>query len=162
MYLTKNSKKYYADALNEVEKFDDIYWGLDLHSKPFIEEINKNLMIQTIYSTFAKRSNGMDLQSYLTISFSHEVELLIYRAILPDIIYYFNNKGNQYSTCHYSYNKPTIYKHLIGKDVELKCRDDANYFNIHNIRISLNGGNLELHQEFWQNLSNSFKKLSKI
>ncbi|TAI48991.1 hypothetical protein [Flagellimonas allohymeniacidonis] len=158
-YLDIGLKKYYDRAYQEVKTSGNVFWSLDEGLAPFLEEINSNEHIQTIYSKRGPYMGGFKLYSYVAIAYSQKVELSLFRNVIPIFISKYNELRD--GECIYEYRKP--YKREDKeKDVEvldLMCIKDPNYFNVHHIRLELKGIGHNTHNEFWVDLA---KYLSEI
>lgn len=159
MYLTKELKKYYLEALSEVENSDNEFWKLDEGIKIHLDVINKNERIQTLYSKSGKYLGGYQNESYLVFTYSKVVELKLFKEIIPYFMYNYNERYE--SICYYAFNEPYIRedKNEKGGILNLKCINDAQYFNINHIRITLQDGTKSINDRFWDDLSD---KLSNI
>lgn len=101
---------------------------------------------------------GYFLESYIVFSYTQKVEMELFRKIIPSII----NKYNQIheSVCNYRYSEPYLRKDKnVQGSLKLKCVNDAEYFNVHHIRIELKKGANKVHQEFWKELRSMLSAL---
>lgn len=158
LYLTPETKEYYLNALKEVENSEHDFWKVEKGISTYLKKINENKNIQTLYSKGAGNCQDLSSESYLIIAYSKKVELRIFRELLPYFIYYYNDHE---SSCFYSFNGPGTKENNYeeARSLKLKCVDDPNYFNINHIRIELKEGSLNLHQEFWIELTEKLTEL---
>jgi len=158
LYLTDKSKRYYLEALEEVKNCKDDFWDLDEEIEGFLETINKNPLVQTIYSKY--NSTGFTKESYLKFAYSKEVELKLFRTLIPELLICHSDNKN-FAELLYTFSFPDKRDGVLEKDsrLKLRCVDDPDYFYINNIRVAFNSDHKEEHINFWKDIS---KKLSEI
>ena len=160
MYLSSKLKEYYLQAFSEVKNSDNEFWDLDNGIVDYLNSINKNENIQTLYSKYGNHLGGFNPESYLVFAYSKKVELKLFREIIPNLIFNYNTRHE--SICRYSFNEPRMRedKNDKGGILKLKCVNDPQYFNINNIRITLEDGNNKIHDRFWQDLNDALSKIT--
>ena len=130
----------------ETENSDHDFWSIESGITTHLNKINRNSNVQTLYSKCAKNCKNLSEESYLIIAYTRQVELRIFRKIIP---YFIFNYNDSYSICHYTFNEPYMREgnDLHPEVLNLSCVDDPSYFNINHIRIELKNGGLNLHEK---------------
>src|SRR5690554_673097 len=132
IFLTPQLKDYYMKDFNNLLKMKEEFWELD---NEFLKEklikINSNPNIQTLYSKYGIQGPD-DLESYIEIAFTQNIELEIFRSILPNLIYTYSSISMDLSNCYYRYSTPRVNRNYsIGDDKRgIGCLDDKDYFRI--------------------------------
>lgn len=162
MYLTKNLKKKYLKDFNEnVLPCKDDKWKLDEGLKEILIEINKNPYVQTINSSKWNLSKKFEpKKSIVEICYAFEAELYIQSNIIP----YFMDKYNMDNTVfNYSFEPPR--DNPISKDDSMPCRIDwlfdKDYFQINSIILILESSDLEIHNNFWEDICIKLKSVQE-
>lgn len=158
-YLNENLKSYYENAYEEVKATTNEFWKIDKGLAPFLEQINSNANIQSIYSKQSCYLGGYKLQSYLAIAYVRKVELTLFRKTIPFFISKYNSIRD--FECTYEYRKPYKRedKHYSKDVIDLSCVKDVDYFNINHIRLELVGIGPDEHEEFWHDLTKHMSSL---
>lgn len=162
IYLTPELKDYYMrDFENNILTIRHELWKLDDGLINILIEINKNKNIQTLYSKWWSNSfTSMTSESYLTFCYTKQIELNLFRFVIPELLIRQNNiNKSMVSYCFY-YPKPNAnYHENEPTEIDLLCITDPNYFNINTIQITLSSGYRDAHEKFWMDLN---EKLSLI
>lgn len=106
MYLTKILKKYYLDDLNAIKKSTCSFWKINGAILRYIDKINNNESIQTIYSKYPEKGDGYLLESYIYFAYTEDVESAIFKEFLPYVIREFNSDDTFY--CYYLFEKARV------------------------------------------------------
>ncbi len=156
MYLNKTLKEHYLKSIDEVKVSDNEFWRMPEVLVPIMEKINKNPLIQTIYS---KLGGGLPVQDdYLEIAYYGEIELKLFRETIPYFINRFNGRDNyQDSKCFYDYHPPTVEE---SGSNGLICVEDAYYHNVHSIRITFSKASVNARKEFWLELAQQLSSVA--
>lgn len=161
IYLTKTRKKRYMDDfVNKVLPFNALkFWALDEGLPEILSNINSNNNIQTLYSkrpSFDK--TGRQNLSYLEFCYRKEIELSLFRDIIPSL--FLDIDLNPEDRLYYLYHFPGTHSYCSSEtSIGLGCIDDKKYFFINSIKINLESEIQSAHNHFWLNLE---KKLSRI
>jgi hypothetical protein len=160
IYLDKAKKKYYMDDFNALLNLTIEFWKLDNGLKDILIKINTNENIQTLYSKRHGLNDFFDDDSYLMFSYYEEVELQLFRFILPDLILRYNNRPK--STLYYVFSFPNVNSNFADStnNLGLGCTDDKNYFFINHLSIYLKSSVLDIHNEFWIELEDKLSNLN--
>lgn len=67
-YLTLEDKEYYQREFDKFKEVTDEYWKIDPFLLPLLKEINKNVHIQTVFSSLYSMSFGGGPLSYLQLA----------------------------------------------------------------------------------------------
>jgi hypothetical protein len=163
IYLNAGLKqKYMDDFINRVLPFDGPEaWKLDSGLSEILASINKNSNIQTIYSkkdSFA--SPGFLHESYLEFCYSAEIELKLFREVIPAFNYDFNKEFN--SLFYYQFSYPRDNPNLKEQSFAgLGCVDDEDYFRVNTIRLSLESPIRLNHENFWKRMGDSLSMIQQ-
>jgi hypothetical protein len=155
-------KKYMDDFISRVIPFDGSEaWKLDYGLADILLSVNKNSNIQSLYSKNDSFANpGFLHESYLEFCYTPEVELKLFREVIPAFNYDFNKEFNSLFYYQFSYRRenPNLKeKGLSG----LGCVDDENYFMVNTIRLSLESPIKLNHENFWKRAGDSLSKLQQ-
>jgi hypothetical protein len=160
-YLNESlKKKYMNDFTDRVIPFDGSEaWKLDNGLAEILLSINSNPYIQSLYSKKDSFFNpGFLHESYLEFCYTPEVELKLFREVIPAFNYDFNKEFNSLFYYQFSYPRenPNLKEHGLSG---LGCVDDKNYFMINTIRLSLESPIKLNHDNFWKRTGESLSKL---
>jgi len=160
IYLTSDLKAFYTDDFtNNVLPCKDSFWGLPPEIVDILKTINKNINVQTLYShkKYFDRLDGDD--SNLTFTFTKDVELKIFREIIPYFIACFGlNNDSKFS---YLFRHPVIKDKTGVKNVcNLASVIDGNYFNVNNLWFNLSSDKKEIHDKFWADIQTKLGQLT--
>lgn len=164
IFLTEGrKKKYMSDFKNNVLNCKDEFWGLDQGLENLLQSINENKLVQSLYSK--KHYDGKEDssgESYLKFCFHKDVELKIFREILPAALITFNRVEDygECSKCFYMYDRARGIKPNGNSKIELGCLNEGDFFSINSIQIYLQTEKLELHVQFWSFLERELTKLT--
>ncbi len=162
MYLDKTLKtKYYNDFIENVLTETDTFWKINQSIRNHLINLNECKNIQPLYSKFPDNKNSFSNDdSLLTIAYTREIELVIFKDVLPLIgakyftdkqakfAYYFDEDGDN---ANYS-EDPTKFK--------MGCISDPDYFRINKIRIMYSNWDRDAHEKYWQYITEKFMELS--
>jgi hypothetical protein len=161
IYLNKELKtKYMADFENKVLKVTHESWKLSDNIREHLIKINENPKIQTLYSKYPEGKHEMDYdESYLKFAYSQNLELKIFRYFLPMLVGKYNQEFT--STFNYLFYEPYTNPNFDGEksEIDLACINDKDYYRINHIRIALNSGNKQVHDEFWEFVAKRLNEL---
>lgn len=150
------------DDFNNLLKIERKFWEIDsvfLREKLIV--INSNSKVQTLYSKYGIQGPD-DSVSYLEFAFSKDVELKIFRSILPDMLFRFNSIGMEESNCYYQYSEPRTNDNYQSKSDKfgMGCVDDKDYFNLNTIKIQMDTYDPKIKTEFWNDLTIALSELT--
>lgn len=154
IYIDSKSKDYYYSDFNEnVLTETNEFWKLNEIIKPYLIELNNCKTIQPLYSKFPCNDNfGSDSESYIKFGYTEDIELYLFRIIIP----YFISKYNKLfeSKFYYLFIKPKDNPNFI-KNSKFKsgCNSNPDYFRINHIHFFYENQNIEKHKEFWEDLT---------
>jgi len=148
LYLDDTKRKFYSVALAHIKNCDHKDWDLDEGLVGYIDKINLNPKIRTMYSKRG-RLLGYGQHSYLVICYIKDAESTLKNEVEPALRLQF--RSNLYA---FSINPefPRIDSETAGADPCLKYIADPSYWNIHRIRYQLKGGGNDDHDRFWNQL----------
>jgi hypothetical protein len=152
-YLTEELKVKYQRDIENIKNIEDEYWALDKDIREYIDAINSNQFIQTIYSKIYPKNNniGKDPASYLEIAFKKEFNKKL-NIILSEI------KSNLISDdveINISLEIPQDNPNYNPKSkVKIGCIIDSDYFRVFHYRIQLISNNTEIHETLFKLLAN--------
>lgn len=151
-YLNIRRKRIYMNDFRILLKCEIDFWRLDQGLKDILTNINSNEYIQTIYSKRHNLNNFTDQVSYLKFCYYKEVELYLFRFILPDFVYTYNCKPNTF--LYYAFSLPSKNDNFIGHSnkLGLGCTDNKDYLNINHLVIYMDSPDLDTHNTFWNDL----------
>ncbi|ESU26568.1 hypothetical protein FLJC2902T_25400 [Flavobacterium limnosediminis JC2902] len=156
-YLDENLKKYYINDFNNLLKLEKYFWEIDNQTlKNVLCSINMNNSIQTLYSKYS--NSQKDKCSYITFCFTKNIELKLFREIIPYFIENYNFSDN---SCFYEFNFPKLNPNYEDNSIKfgIMCTDDIDYFNINHITITLESYNRKVHEDFWNDIKNKFVEI---
>ncbi len=153
IYLTPELKSYYINDFNSVITLSTDFWGIDNGLKDVLININKSSAIQTLYSKkhdFHKTS--FEYESYLIIAYKKEVELELFRFVIPEFLILFNT--NEYQKFSYSFELPVLNSNYRNGEshFNIGCINNEKYFFVNNIKFELISDNEIIHNTFWKHL----------
>lgn len=161
IYLDQTKKSYYLKDFNEnVLTEIDPFWKLCETIKPHLIELNSLDNIQPIFSKYPDNRNSLSRnESYLTFAYSKDIELHLYREILPFFIVRFNNLGE--SKFYYAFSEPKDNILYSDEPSEFKqgCLTNPDYFRINQIRLSFECVTKATHDIFWTELVKNLKEI---
>jgi hypothetical protein len=165
IYLTDNLKnRYMHDFEDHVLLYDkENAWKLDSGLAGSLISINKNPHIQTLYSKKDSFANVDYLhESYLEFCYSSNVELKIFREIIPQFSFDFIREFR--SAFYYQFNFPRQNPNFAAASdpVGLDCIDDENYFKINTIRLTLESPIKSIHAKFWHTIEYTLAELEPL
>lgn len=161
IYLTAGSKeKYMHDFSNNVLLFNrDESWKLDPGLAEILTSVNRNSCIQTLYS---KKDHFTSVEylheSYLEFCYSKDVELEIFRKVIPSLNLDFIREAKSifFYTFSFPRENPNISMGLSG----MGCLDDPEYSRINTIRLTLESPIKLMHDKFWSTIGDYLGKLT--
>ena len=163
IYLTKERKKWYMEDFQNVLKIEKELWQIDnVDLKNNLIKINQNRNIQSMYSKFIDVSKLTDKLSYLKFCYTKKIELKILRQVIPFFITKYNGEFDYFSSiCDYDFFLPKINENFNENSSihGMKCIDSKEYFKINHISLNLNTEKLDLHKEFWNDLTTKLYEL---
>lgn len=160
IYLDSKSKDYYYSDFNENvlnETHPD--WKLSENVKHHLIELNNCIKIQPLYSKFPDNVNSLsNNESYIQFAYTKEIELCLFRKILPYFISKYNSPFE--SKFYYLFIMPKDNPNFI-KNSKFKsgCNSNPDYFRINHIHFFYENQNIEKHKEFWEDLTCIFKEI---
>ncbi|HLV40232.1 hypothetical protein [Xanthomarina sp.] len=155
IFLNEKLKASYMQDFNSLLKNDVKFWEIDTEFlKEKLININDNKNIQTIDCRYGIQGPD-DSSSYLTFAFTKQVELNIFRSILPELLRDFNINSAEQSTCFYQYSKPRDNRNHNPKSkiYGMSCRDNKDHYRINAIRINLDTLDDAIKKRFWTEIS---------
>jgi len=154
-YLNKEDRILYTEALKHVQSLGNLDEGVKEH----LFSINKNENIRTMYSKRGKLNKGSVYNhSYLHICYSKEVEDLLESKLKPLLIDRYHQKEYRSTKLNFLPGTP----HRCGDEdggPEWEYVRTPGYWDIKYFNIELVMGTDDLHESFWNELS---QELSKI
>jgi len=152
IYLDKAKKKNYMDYFRALLNCKLEFWQLDLGLQDILIQINANECLQTLYSKKHGLNDLYDEDSYLKFCYYKEVELQLFRFILPDLISSYNCRPD--TALYYDFSFPKVNENCMedANKLGLGCTDDKDYFYINHLAIYLKSPDLEIHNNFWKDL----------
>lgn len=139
---------------NNLLMMEEGSWALDNgFLKEILISINSNPNVQTLYSKYGIQGPD-DSESYIEFAFSQNIEIKIFRSILPSLIETYGSIGMNLSNCYYRYSTPRVNANYRMRDDKtgMGCRDDEDYFKINTIKIHLETYNITTRNEFWEDV----------
>lgn len=161
IYLTAESKKKYMDDfINSVLVFEkEETWKLDKGLSEILTRINRNPLVQTLYSRKDPFATVEYLhESYLEFCYSKDVELEIFRKVIPSLSLDFIREAK--SIFFYTFSFPKENPNIFGGISGMGCLDDPEYFRINTIRLTLESPIRSMHDRLWSTLGNYLGTLS--
>lgn len=160
IFLNPKLKDYYMEDFNNLLMMEEGFWALDNgFLKQKLIEINSNPNIQTLYSKYGIQGPD-DSESYIELAFTQNIELKIFRSILPNLIAKYSSITTNLSNCYYRYSTPRDNGNFSIRDKRgIGCLDNKDYFRINTIKIHLEAYNIKTKNEFWQDLALALSEL---
>lgn len=159
IYLTADLKRYLMNDFNtNVLKEANSFWKLDDGVKDFLIQINSNNNIQSLYSKKHQGGFGLSDNSYLQFAYSKEIELKIFREVIPYFLILFNKVDESKFT--YSFHPPEVSDDNTSREIKLGCLNDKNYFNVNSLKFELETYDSKVHDQFWITLGGFFTKIT--
>jgi ribosomal protein L33 len=163
IYLTEELKKWYMDDFQNLLKIDKEFWEIDnADLKSILIKINQNESIQTIYSKYKNNSNFIDKLSYLKFCYTENIELKLFREIIPFFITKYNGEFEYSpSVCDYDFFLPKTNANFNENSSihGMNCIDSNDYFKVNHISLNLETEKIDLHKEFWDDLTTKLYEL---
>ena len=163
-YLTTELKGYYMKDFNEkVVPFAEESWKLDEGVLEYLQTINKNSLIQTLYSkkySVGKPVNN-DYESYLMFSYAEELEDKLFKVFLSQTTSAFSY--NDDSKCYFTFTYPEIEEGEEEENdtrVNIGCVRNGNYFNVNRIWVHFVDYDPNNHIRFWEFISKELGELT--
>lgn len=136
----------------------DEFWGLDDGVKDHLIKINNNSHVQTLYSKKRQFKEWIEMfGSYLEFTYTKDVELKIFREILPFFLACYNTL--EQSKFSYMFLPPNVSAEKEKVNLNMGCLNDKNYFNVNKLKLELESDNKDTHDKFWADLG---KKLGEL
>lgn len=159
IYLDKAKKKNYMDYFRVLLNCKLEFWQLDFGLQDILIQINANEYVQTLYSKKHGLNDLYDEDSYLKFCYYKEVELQLFRFILPDLILSYNCRPD--TALYYDFSFPKVNDNCMddANKLGLGCTDDKDYFSINHLAIYLKSPDLEIHNKFWKDLEDKLSNL---
>jgi len=130
------------------------FWGLAEQIKNQLIKINENPNIQTLYSRKNPFKMGDIMGSYLQFAYVKEIELSIFREIIPSLFMF----SKEQDLFKYEFNFPKT-KNKENNSIPMGCLDNNQYFNINSVKLYFDCRNHDTDLLFWETIT---EKLSKI
>lgn len=160
IYLTPELKSYYmsdfnSNVLNQTNEF----WGLDNGVKDHLIKINSNPHMQTLYSRKRQFKEWIEMfGSYIEFTYTKDVELKIFREIIPFFLANYNTKDK--SKFSYLYIPPRPNPNKDESSLSLGCLNDKNYFNVNHLKFEMDSNDRQTHNKFWKDLETKLSELN--
>jgi hypothetical protein len=149
IYLNKQLKDYYSDCLEKEICNKNIDDGIIEH----LRLISKSENIRPIFSKKGKDSFRRNLQSYLNIAYSLNIESKLMTEIIP----HFKSKFDSNDQMEFVYKeiepKVNSKRETTKENKGSEWLVNPDYFNISQIRFELKRGSLKQHEDFWNECS---------
>jgi hypothetical protein len=154
-------KRYMHDFENHVLEYKKAdAWKLDAGLDHILSKINKNPHIQSLYSRKDSFEKAEYLhESYIEFCFSDNVELRLFREIIPSFNFNFIKEFR--SVFYYQFDFPRDNPNFIA-EVEptgMYCVDDENYFRVNTIRFTLESPIKMIHEKFWHAVEETLSEI---
>ncbi|WP_157663344.1 hypothetical protein [Polaribacter sp. SA4-12] len=129
------------------------FWDLDNGIDKYIDLINSNNDIRTMYSFKGNNKFGFGQMSYLIFCYTKSFEKQVLNVIIPKMKNEFGSM--EYAELNVYIEKPKLQKK--EKDVApyLRFINHPDYWNINHIKIELMDGNSYEHENLWKVLTKS-------
>ncbi|MDH4472272.1 MAG: hypothetical protein QE487_06670 [Fluviicola sp.] len=165
-YLTPELKAYYMNDFNEkVVPFSEESWKLDDGVLEYLQTINRNPLIQTLYSKKynINKSVNNDSESYLMFTYARELEDKLFKVFLSQTTSAFSYGDD--SKCYFTFTYPEIEEEEEDDEeddnrVNIGCVRDGNYFNINRIWVHFVDYGPNSHVRFWEFVSKELCELT--
>lgn len=162
LYLDDHRREFYSSALDLIRSCDSEFWSLDRDLDEYIDRINRNSNVRTMYSRNGSAHMNDLLGSYLTICYSENLEPNILNSLVPALKSKFLELEElELGELEFEYTLNEPYKQDSDKDVHpyLKYINHADYWNVYHIRFELRSYFSDHHKFFWDYLSSKLSKL---
>ena len=138
----------------------DDFWGISSGLKDILIAINENPKVQSLYSHKETSDEWIPKPSYIVLAFTQDIELTIFREIIP----YFQTCFNADNDCRFNY----LYSYPIVKDKvketnganDLASLTDKEYWRINNIRFELTSNAKDINDKFWRDIQTKLSELT--
>ena len=162
-YLTPERKAYYLRDFNEnVLTEAHEFWKLGSASTALLTALNAKPTIQTLYSRYYPESSkrSFDKDSYLTLAYAKELELPLFRDVLPALLQAY--KSQDYVGLYYYHQPPKDNANYRDGESNFKmgCITDPDYFRINHVCIYFDHWQDDQHASFWSDLKERLLALS--
>ncbi len=148
-YLTEDLNHFYTEAFNHIKNCPDTFWKLNTELLPYLELINQNPYIKTLFSKGFNQHNTPI--SFIEFAYTKPIEQHIEKELIPQLTKLFNNtNGNVLSIT----KKAPIEHKFKAKNEQLKYIFSKNYLNLWHYHIELNSLQKTEHDKFWSVISN--------
>jgi len=150
IFLTPDLKKYYMnDFTKNVLTCEDEFWGISKGIRDILISVNENPKVQSMYS-HKQTFNDWGLKpSYIDFAFTQDIELTIFRDIIPYFQASYNTDDGNKFNYYYSYPKSDDdVKEKSGTN-DLAACTDKDYWKINNIRFELKTKSKDIDNRFW-------------
>lgn len=156
-YLNDTNRSYYSDALELIRNCKDEFWNLDPKLGEYIDRINENWNIRTMYSRNGGIKMDSALGSYLTICYSENLEEKILTYVIPNMI----SRFSEIEDCEFDYSReePRQQEPYEGVNPYLKYIDHSEYWNVYHIKFELKSYFYKHHDTFWKELTEELIKV---
>jgi hypothetical protein len=155
IYLSSELKKFYFQDFEKLLSSEMDFWQIDETIKNHLIKLNQNENIQTLYSKYGPGDNM--LGSYIEFCYTEKIEQRIFKDIIPEILYEFNDIRS--GCCIYEFSYPRDNANFNGdRKLGFSCTDNPDHFRINNIKIIYRSYGLE-HIPFWDLIT---EKLSNL
>jgi hypothetical protein len=150
-YLTAGKKIYYLDALNYIKDCPDKSWRLDDDVEEWLNMINLNQHVCSMYSKRGKNKIGTGMESYLILCYTKHAEIFVTKELPHSLRTLYQNER----FCEFNSTITQAYLQNEDENVEayLKYINDKEYWNVNHVRLQLLGGHPDKHKLFWIRLS---------
>jgi len=162
IYLDKEKKIKYMDYFQTLLNCKLEFWQLDNGLQDILIQINANEYVQTLYSKRHGINDSVSEESYLEFCYYKEVELQLFRFVLPYFISKYNSRPD--TILYYDFFLPKENYNCVynNNDLGLGCTDDKDYFLINHLAVYLESPDLEIHNEFWNDLKEKLTHLPLV
>lgn len=156
-YLNDERREFYSNALDLIRSCDSEFWDLDLDLEKYIDSINENSNIRTMYSRNGSAHMNDILGSYLTICYSEQLEQLILNNLIPTL----ETKFSELEDSEFEFTRKHPRKQVPAENVNpyLKYIDHADYWNVYHIKFEFRSYFSNNHKLFWEQLAKGLNTL---
>lgn len=160
IFLNQELKKYYMDDfIKNVLTCTHEFWEISEGLRDILIALNENSKIQSLYSHKPK-FDGWDMKSsYIDIAFTQDIELTIFRDIIPYFQTCYNKDSDNRFNYFYSY--PKIKDNVKEKKDtnNLASLIDKDYWKINRIRFEMNTNSKDIDDNFWRDVQTKLSEL---
>lgn len=157
IFLTKALKKIYLEDYLKAIDLENEFWRIEDFLIQKLNLINSNSQIQTLYSKYGGDEILFN-KSYLVFCYTKEVEEKIFKIVIPKITSKFSDLPK--SICTYKFEYPRANENYKGDVIsEISCTDNKEHFRINHIRLELKSRRKDIHQKFWDFISQELSVL---